>query len=114
MSTSKRRARRKRAKGSAEPAQELQVEPEAAKAPPIALAEWKWATFPVYFAFSGGLFIGVYSGAIGIWAERQGNNNVFLVVSVTASLLLGFALSRLVLRFVIGRRWIRPKAKKRS
>ena len=31
---------------------------------PVAMPAWKWKTFPVYFAFSMGGFIGLYVGVL--------------------------------------------------
>jgi len=72
---------------------------------------WKWKTFPVYFAFSMGGFIGLYVGVLVEW-----RNNLALTygVFVAFALLLGFGLSRLTTRFLISRNFVKPRpARKR-
>jgi len=75
-------------------------------------APWKWRTFPVFFAFALGLFIGVYAGFIsGVLKDE--NDTVSLVVFVVAALFLGFGFSRLTTRFMIERRWVKPRQRRR-
>jgi hypothetical protein len=85
------------------------VEPQRA---PAATAPWNWRTFPVYFAFSLGLFIGVYLGFIA-GVLNDSNGTVAVVVFIVAALFLGFGFSRLTTRFMINRRWVKPRAKRR-
>ena len=75
------------------------------------LPPWRWKTFPVYFAFSVGLFLGVYGGAIGAITASgdDGNSAFFLIVSVLAAILLGFGLSRIVVRWMTQRNWVKPR-----
>ena len=78
---------------------------------PVAMPAWKWKTFPVYFAFSMGGFIGLYVGVLVEW-----RNNLALTygVFVAFALLLGFGLSRLTTRFLISRNFVKPRpARKR-
>jgi hypothetical protein len=107
MSAKERRARRQRHPGVEHPGA-----PEAARAV-LPLAEWKWRTFPVYFAGSLGLFVGVYIGWLaGFIAADSKNQTVTTVVFVISAILLGFALSRVTTRFLLGRRWIKPRPRK--
>jgi hypothetical protein len=67
------------------------------------MPEWRWRTFPVYFALAAGFFIGVYAG--GITASTSGvDSDAFFIVLIIAAMLLGFGLSRLMVRLVITRR----------
>jgi hypothetical protein len=77
------------------------------------MPNWRWKTFPVYFALTAGLMLGVYLGWIaGFVASDQGNQTPTTVTFIVAALLFGFALSRLSTRWLISRRWIKPRAKK--
>lgn len=108
MSPTRRRTRRERPHG----AQPVPIRAEPQRAAPGALPEWKWRTFPVYFALSLGLFIGIYIGFLtGLVADT--NSTPSVVAFVVAALFLGFGLSRLTSRFMITRRWIKPRAKRR-
>jgi len=113
MSPARRRARRRRDNEPAvQPAQPASRNERPPSVPP--LPQWNWRTFPVYFAFSLGLFAGVYLGLIGSWLEREGNGTFFLIVSVAASILLGFGLSRVAVRWMVQRNWVKPRpARKR-
>ncbi|MEO6397174.1 MAG: hypothetical protein ABIP13_01785 [Tepidiformaceae bacterium] len=72
---------------------------------------WKWKTFPVYFAFSVGGFVGLYFGVI---VQSVGNSALTYAVFVTFALLLGFGLSRLTTRFLLSRNIVKPRpARKR-
>lgn len=73
---------------------------------PVAMPNWKWKTFPVYFAFSVGGFIGLYFGVI---VQAAGNSALTYGVFVAFALLLGFGLSRLTTRFLISRNWVKPR-----
>lgn len=80
--------------------------------PPLPV--WHWRTFPVYFAGALGLFIGVYVGyLVGFVHAETDNGTPTLVAFVTAALLLGFGLSRLTSRFMIARRWVKPRPKRK-
>lgn len=74
------------------------------------MPDWKWKTFPVYFAFSVGGFIGLYMGVIVAGVE----NSVFTtVVFVAFALMLGFGLSRVSTRFLISRQWVKPRPRRK-
>ncbi len=110
MSASKRRAKRP-AVGSA---RGVQASGDGVAAPlpyvPVAMPDWKWKTFPVYFALSMGGFIGLYFGVLVQAAE---NSALTYAVFVVFALLLGFGLSRLTTRFLISRNWVKPRPAKR-
>ncbi len=71
-----------------------------------ALAPWHWRTFPVYFAFSLGGFIGLYMGII---SQAVNNSILSLVVFILFASLLGFGLSRITTRMMVTRNWVRPR-----
>ena len=71
---------------------------------------WKWRTFPVYFGFSMGGFIGLYLGVIVAGVD---NSKFTTVVFVAFALLLGFGLSRVSTRFLISRQWVKPRVRTR-
>jgi hypothetical protein len=77
---------------------------------PVPMPEWKWRTFPVYFAFAMGGFIGLYFGVI---VQATDNSALTTVVFVGFALLLGFGLSRLTTRFLISRQWVKPRPPKK-
>ncbi len=72
------------------------------------LPDWDWRTFPVYFAFSVGGFAGLYLGLLSYWS---GNDWFQLIVFVTFAMLLGWGLSRIMVRWTLSRKWGRLKAK---
>jgi hypothetical protein len=80
---------------------------------PVPLPAWRWRTFPVYFAFALGLFLGVYAGAIAGIVNENGNNVPMLAVFLIAAVLLGLGLSRLSTRWMMSRNWIKPRPRKR-
>lgn len=78
---------------------------------PVAMPAWKWKTFPVYFGFTLGGFIGLYCGVL---VQASENSTLTFGVFVVFALLLGFGLSRLTTRFLISRNWVKPRpARKR-
>jgi hypothetical protein len=66
---------------------------------------WHWRTFPVYFAFAVGGFVGLYMGLIAGAAANDGNDLVWVVTFAFWAILLGFGLSRLTSRWMISRNW---------
>jgi hypothetical protein len=88
----------------------------AAEAPPEPrrdlppLPEWRWRTFPVFAAAAVAAFLGVYIGGIAAFA----GTGPFTVVSIITALPVGLALSRLVTRFMMTRRLIKPRARSRA
>lgn len=82
---------------------------------PPPLPVWHWRTFPVYFAFALGAFLGVYAGYLAGFI--QGKSDAIApayVVFIASALLLGFGLSRFTSRFMVTRRWVKPRPKKRA
>jgi uncharacterized membrane protein YfcA len=100
--TSKRRRRR-----STQPAT---GEPQAVGSTVQQLPEWRWRTFPVFFALAAGTFIGMQLGIV----VSAANSTVSLVVFIFVAVLLGLALSRVTTRWLIERRWIKPRPKRRK
>jgi len=111
VSPTKRRTRRER------PARSTAAAPAPAGPGPQQAAPrpaWKWRTFPVYFAFSVALFIGVYAGFLAGYVQgNEGNGTFATVIFIVSALLLGFGLSRITTQFLISRNWIKPRPKKR-
>lgn len=104
------------ARASAEPTPARDQESPPAQRPgfvPVPLPAWRWRTFPVYFAFAMGLFLGVYAGAIAGIVNENGNNVPMLVVFLVAAIMLGLGLSRLTTRWMMSRNWIKPRPRKR-
>ena len=82
------------------------------RAPIQRMPDWKWTTFPVFFALALGLFIGVFVGVPSGIASEQGNSIPSLVIFLGSAIILGFALSRITTRWLLARNW--PRARKRS
>jgi hypothetical protein len=111
VSTTKRRQRR---------AREQAVTPTATGAPsaapgPVAAArpalpDWKWKTFPVYFAFWLGALIFL---ELGIIAGATGGSTFSTVVSAVVALFLGFGVARFVVTWMMSRNWVKPRPKRR-
>ena len=111
MSTGRRRAKRTSVGGGRPVQPSGDVGGGAPSHVPVAMPNWKWKTFPVYFAFSVGGFIGLYFGVI---VQATENSALTSGVFVGFALLLGFGLSRLTTRFLISRNWVKPRpARKR-
>lgn len=108
MTATRKRPRRERGSSPA-PASPPNPAPPALRP----LPEWRWRTFPVYLAFSLALFIGVYVGLIAAEANDAGNSTVSLLLAGVPAILLGLGLSRLVIRFMMTRGIVKPRAKKR-
>lgn len=78
-------------------------------AQPVPLPPWKWRTFPVFFMFSLGGFLGLYMGVIAGAAE---SGAFFTVFSIIWAVMLGAAFSRLSTHWIVSRRWARRQAKR--
>ena len=107
MSPAKGRARRART------ASRVSSPPNVAQSEdyvPLPLPDWRWKTFPVYFAFAVGAFIGLYVGVI---VQGVNNTTFTTVVFVVFAMLLGIGLSRLSTRFLLSRHWIKPRPRKK-
>ena len=89
------------------PAETKEQPQPAARAVP--LPDWKWKTFPVYFAFALGGFIGMYTGVIaGV------NSGYFSIIAVVWAILLGVGFSRFSTRWILSRQWAKRQAAKRK
>jgi len=106
MSTARRRAKRATVGGVRTGQSGGEANGAAPAHVPVAMPNWKWKTFPVYFAFSVGGFIGLYFGVI---VQATENSALTYGVFVAFALLLGFGLSRLTTRFLISRNWVKPR-----
>ncbi|MGE0598890.1 MAG: hypothetical protein AB7J35_03580 [Dehalococcoidia bacterium] len=103
------RSRRKKP-ATAHPAVSPGTSPAAASQQAIPMPKWEWRTFPVYFAFSLGGFIGLYMGLV---AGATSNNTVSLIVFTVWAILLGFGFSRITSRWMMSHNWGRRATKKR-
>jgi hypothetical protein len=74
-----------------------------------AMPKWNWRTFPVYFAFAVGGFIGLYMGLI---AGATENGALTAVVFGIWAVLLGFGLSRFTSMWLLSRGWTRQIGKR--
>jgi hypothetical protein len=75
----------------------------------VTMPRWNWRTFPVYFAFAIGGFLGLYMGII---AGATGNGALTAVVFGIWAVLLGFGLSRLTSTWLLSRGWARQMGKR--
>lgn len=118
MSAAKRRQRRRR-EGSGGATQVMEAPPQGqprqdAGPTIVPMPPWKWRTFPVFFAFALGLFLGSWAGGLsGFVSADSGNNLPLNVVYVVSAIFMGLALSRLMTRWMISKQWVRPRAKKK-
>lgn len=108
MTATRRRSRRERNPGVMPPRAAPSLPPSLAPLP-----AWKWRTFPVYFAFSLALFIGVYVGMLAYAANDAGNSNVSLLVAGVPAVMLGLGFSRMMLRLMMTRGVIKPRPKRK-
>lgn len=100
MTTTKRRSRRSRDRRRSDDSGQPQMPPRIAPLP-----EWQWRTFPVFFAFVLGGFIGVYTGLIAASASQTVQSVVFILFSS----LMGFGLARLGTQWMKRRQVIKPR-----
>lgn len=69
-----------------------------------AIAPWKWRTFPVFFAFALGGFVGLYMGIFS--AESPG---FFVFASAFWAVILGLGFSRITTRWIANKSLARRK-----
>lgn len=69
------------------------------------MPKWHWRTFPVYFAFALGGFVGLYMAIIAQAASDEGNDIGWLLAFGFWAILLGFGLSRITSRWLISHNW---------
>ena len=72
------------------------------------MPQWKWRTFPVYFAFAIGGFLGMYSGII----IAQANDATQAIGFAFWAIILGFGLSRFTSMWLLSRGWTRKIAQR--
>lgn len=113
--TAARRKRERRDRGAAPATAAAPAADSRAVVTTIPLPDWKWRTFPVLFALSAGLFIGIWIGSLaGIVAADDGNSTPMNVALIGAALLFGGVLSRFATRWMMSRQWIKPRTAKAS
>ena len=71
---------------------------------------YRWRQFPVYFALALGMFIGLELGLVAGWLESSLLTTLF---SVGVAILLGFGIARLVVVWMMGRNWVKPRPRRR-
>ena len=111
MSTTKRRQRRAAQQHAAavQPTTASTATAEGANARPP-LPEWKWKTFPVYFAFWAAALIFL---ELGIIAGDTGQSTFTTVVTVVVALFLGFGVARLTTTWLRQHDWVKARPKGR-
>ena len=111
VSAKERRVRRQRHPDTRSTAHRPVDNGEIALVKPV--PQWRWMTFPVFFALSVGLFVGVYAGWLaGFIASDSGNQSLTTIVFIVAALFMGFSLSRVVTRFIVSHNWVKPRVKR--
>lgn len=99
------RDRRKRTRNAPRP--EIARKPEARSVtglPHQPMPVWHWRTFPVFFVFGLGLFIGVLTGSVGGIIQENGNGVPITVITAIAAIILGLGFSRFMTRWLLSRR----------
>jgi hypothetical protein len=109
MSTTKRRQRRAREQQTAIPGAAQTATPGPAATPKPPVPEFKWKTFPVYFAFWLGALIFL---ELGIIAGATGNSAFTTVISAVVALFLGFGVARLAVNWMMRHNWVKPRPKR--
>ena len=108
--TRRKRDRRDRTPAAAQgqqPAPQAESRPVAGVMP---LPQWKWRTFPVFFALAAGLFLGTWIGSLtGIVAAENDNSLPMNTALIIAAILFGAALSLFATRFMMSRQWVKPR-----
>ncbi len=79
-------------------------QPAAAGAGKGTMPPWKWRTFPVFFAFALGGFVGLYMGIFS--AESPG---FFVFASAFWAVILGLGFSRITTRWIANKSLARRK-----
>lgn len=111
MSTTSKKRTQRRARGAQ--SQQQQVQGAASQPTQILpLPQWNWRTFPVFFAFALGLFLGSYFGVLAGDIQARNDNPVLVwVIFITSALLLGLAFSRFTTRWMLSRKIYRAQRK---
>lgn len=103
MSAARRRKRRAR-DASSDGTQVAERASQPAPEPSQQGTGWKWRTFPVYFAFALGAFIGLYLGLIASALDREGEQWLSTGIFIAIAIMLGLGLSRLTTKWLVTRR----------
>jgi hypothetical protein len=74
------------------------------------LPEYRWRTFPVYFALFLGMFVGLELGLIAGWLESGLLTTFF---SAVVAVFLGFGIARLVVFWMMNHNWVKPRPKRK-
>ncbi len=112
MSPARRKQRRRRGALAPTTAEQGQPQQQAQAQQRGPGANWNWRTFPVYFAFSLGAFLGLYLGIIASALEREGQTWVSTGIFIAIAIMLGLGLSRLTTNWLANRRFIKARQKK--
>lgn len=110
--TRRRRSRRDRGeRGDSTASDSHPAQPGSARPPG---PNWKWRTFPVYFAFSLGIFIGLYLGILGAAMQDEGEGWFLTAAFIGVAVMLGLGFSRLSTRWLMDRNWIKPRSVRKA
>lgn len=77
----------------------------------VGLPEWNWRAFPVYFALTFGLFVGLYIGILAEYTRANGNGSVVFIAFLVTGIPFSFALSRIFTRVLMKRGIIKPRGR---
>ena len=110
--TRRKRTRRDRGERSEQPQAAAQSGGSNQPAPPGPI--WKWRTFPVYFAFALGAFIGLYAGILGSALQDEGEGWFLTATFIGVAIMLGLGFSRLSTRWLMDRNWIKPRSARKA
>ncbi len=115
MSQTRRHRKRRASEAHDLPPAAAPVAAEAKEQPPagarpLPMPDWKWKTFPVFFAFAIGGFVGMYTGVV----ASVDDSRYFTIVAIFWAVLLGFGFSRFSTRWILSRQWAKRQAAKRK
>jgi hypothetical protein len=113
MSTSRRR-RTRRDRGERSDAAQPEAQASQSGQPRPTGPVWRWRTFPVYFAFSLGIFIGLYVGLLGSWMQDEREGWFLTAAFIGVAIMLGLGFSRLSTRWLMDRNWIKPRTARKA
>ncbi len=114
---SQRKGRRRRSRGgaaTAEPQEQQgggQPQGQQQREPG---ANWNWRTFPVYFAFALGMFVGLYLGLLAYAADEGGDGWFTTGIFIAVAIMLGLGLSRITTNWLVRRRFIKARGQQKK
>ena len=108
----RKRTRRDRSERGEQPTAGAPASGASQPAPPGPI--WRWRTFPVYFAFALGSFIGLYVGILGSALQDEGQGWFLTSAFIGVAIMLGLGFSRLSTRWLMGRNWIKPRSVRKA